>query len=157
MLTYRHDGEKGIEMKKIRNDREYRLCYEILHDVLERLAETDGCTEARTERIIELKRSLREYAHRDNTIEVGPGFRVESRLVRDFGDGFIELVSIPEAFDTLEDDENGPGADTFFKDFLYIHMRPSPYDCTGQAFTEWYKLFRRHGRFWAYHSVGFDV
>lgn len=33
----------------------------------------------------------------------------------------------------------------------------SPYDCTGQEFTNRYKLFRRRGHWFAYHSVSRDV
>lgn len=39
----------------------------------------------------------------------------------------------------------------------YRHYYPSAYDCTGQAFTSWYKVFVRGGRFWAYHRVSVDV
>ena len=146
-------------MNKITNDRDFRIGYEILHWVTERMAEDGGDTESRRERVIELKRNLRQYAHRDtNTFDVGMGFMCERRIVKDDGiDGYTELVSIPEVFDTLDDDGDNPGARTFFKEFLEIHARPSMYDCTGQAFTSWYKLFKRRGQFWAYHSVCFDV
>lgn len=143
-------------MNKITNDRDFRIGYEILQWVNERMAEDGGDTERRRERVIELKRNLRQYAHRDDhTVDVGMGFMCERRIVKDEGfDGYIELVSIPEVIDTLDGED---GADEFFKTFLEIHARPSMYDCTGQAFTSWYKLFKRRGQFWAYHSVGFDV
>ena len=143
----------------ITNDREFRTGYEILHWVHERMAEAGGNTESRRARLIELKRNLRQYAHRDtNTVDVGMGFKCERRIVSSDYDGYIELVSIPEVFDTLDDDADGnPGAKTFFEEFLEIHARPSMYDCTGQAFTSWFKLFKRNGQFWAYHSVCFDV
>lgn len=143
-------------MYSIRNDRDFRIGYAILHEILERLGEAGGDTESRRERVIELKRNLRQYAHRDtNTYDVGMGFMCERRIVKDEGiDGYIELVSIPEVIDTLDGED---GADEFFKTFLEIHARPSMYDCTGQAFTSWYKLFKRRGQFYAYHSVCFDV
>ena len=147
-------------MNKITNDRDFRIGYEILHGIAERMAEAGGNTESRAERIAELKRNLRQYAHHDtHTVDVGMGFMVERRLVKEYGvDGYIELVSIPAVFDTLDDDADGnPGAMTFFKDCLEIHASPSMYDCTGQAFTSWFKLFKRGGQFWAYHSVSFDV
>jgi len=147
-------------MMNISNDRDFRIGYAILRWVNERMAEDGGDTESRRNRIIELKRNLRQYAHRNTTLfDVGMGFMCERRIVKDYGiDGYVELVSIPVVFDTLSDDAEGnPGADTFFKEFLEIHARPSMYDCTGQAFTSWYKLFKRNGQFWAYHSVGFDV
>ncbi len=147
-------------MTTINNDTDYRIWYEVLYAITERFAEEGGATEKRKQRIIEMKRALREYSHRNAALhEVGMGFVCERRIIKDRGiDGYIELVSIPEVFDTLNDDADGnPGADTFFKDFLEIHARPSMYDCTGQAFTCWYKLFKRRGQFWAYHCVGFDV
>lgn len=146
-------------MNKITNDRDFRIGYEILHWATERVAEAGGDTEGRRERVIELKRNLRQYAHRDtHTVDVGMGFLCKRRIISDDYDGYIELVSIPEVFDTLDDDADGnPGARTFFKEFLEIHARPSMYDCTGQAFTCWYKLFKRRGQFWVYHSVGLDV
>ena len=143
-------------MYSIRNDRDFRIGYAILHESLERLGEAGGDTESRRERVIELKRNLRQYAHRDtNTYDVGMGFMCERRIVKDEGiDGYIELVSIPEVIDTLDGED---GADEFFKTFLEIHARPSMYDCTGQAFTSWFKIIERRGRFWAYHCVCFDV
>ena len=39
----------------------------------------------------------------------------------------------------------------------YIVLIHSMYDCTGQAFTSWYKIVERSGSMWAYHSVCFDV
>ena len=105
------------------------------------------------EYVQKLKRELRRWAHRDTRVKnVGMGFMVESRIVKDYGiDGFIALLALPEVIDTEED------AQEFFKDFIRIDYRPSMYDCTGQAFTSWHKLFKRNGRFYVYHSVGMDV
>lgn len=139
-------------MTAILNNRDYRRGYEYLSILTD--ADRKSCADpAKLEkRIADTKRQLRAYAHRDNTVDVGMGFMVERRIIRDEGmDGYVELVSIPEVFDTAE------AADGFFKDFLEIQYRPSMYDCTGQAFTSWYKLFLRNGQFWVYHSVGFDV
>ncbi len=101
----------------------------------------------------EVKRELRRWAHRDTGIkDVGLGFMVESRIVKDDGvDGFVALLALPKVLDTEEE------AQEFFDEFIKIDCRPSMYDCTGQAFTSWYKLFRRDGRFYAYHRVSFDV
>lgn len=104
------------------------------------------------EHIAGLKRVLRMWAHRETAVDVGCGWMVERRMVKDNGiDGFVELVSIPDVFDTVE------WAEKFFHDFLEMECRPSQYDCTGQAFTSWHKLFRRNGAFYVYHSVAFDV
>ena len=140
-------------MMEIKNDRDFRCGYELLIVLTEALTENGfGNPDAARKHIDDTKRALRAYARRDGSVDVGMGFKVDRRIVRDEGiDGYVKLVSIPEVFDTVED------ADEFFKDFLEIHCRPSMYDCTGQAFTSWYKLFQRNGQFWAYHSVGFDV
>lgn len=139
-------------MTAIRNNRDYRRGYEFLTILTEADRMTCADLAKLKEQIAEVKRELRVYAHRGGAVDVGMGFMVERRIVRDDGmDGYMELVSIPEVFDTAG------AADEFFKDFLEIQYRPSMYDCTGQAFTIWYKLFQRNGQFWAYHSVGFDV
>ena len=147
-------------MERIENKLEFRAGYETLRLLQEwlKVTQDDERIESLRQRIIDKKRALRAYANRDNKIDVGMGFKCEHRIIKDGGiDGYIELVSIPEVYDTLEDTEDGPGAETFFRDFFYREVRPSMYDCTGQSFTNWYKLFKRNGKFWAYHSVGFDV
>lgn len=147
-------------MMRISDDHDFRIGYEILRLMNERMAEYGSNAESCKSRVIELKRNLRQYANQNAAaFDVGMGFICERRIVKDYGiDGFVELVSIPEVFNTLNDDEgSNPGAETFFKEFLEIHARPSVYDCTGQAFTGWYKMFRRNGQFWAYHRVCFDV
>ena len=111
------------------------------------------CDKAKVEEYaVEIKRELRKWAHRDGAVNVGMGFMVDRRIVAHSGmDGYTELVSIPDDFRTVED------ADMFFRDFIWIDFRPSQYDCTGQAFTSWYKLFKRGDRFFAYHRVSYDV
>lgn len=145
-------------MNEIRNKRDYRLGYEFL-GLLKEMEKSCGNPEIFRDMIETQKRELRAYAHKSSAINVGMGFEVERRVVKDDGiDGYIELLSIPTVFSTLEDDDYGnPGAETFFKDFLEIHASPSAYDCTGQAFTSWYKLFQRRGQFFCYHRVAFDV
>lgn len=39
----------------------------------------------------------------------------------------------------------------------YMTATPSQYDCTGQLFTNWFKLTRRRGHWFAYHSISRDV
>lgn len=140
-------------MMQVRNDSDYRIGYELLY-IFENVLKAGGSNNLETihEVIDDLKRELRRWAHRENASDVGMGFMVERRIVKDYGmDGYIELLSIPDVFDTKED------AADFFEHFIQIDCPNSPYDCTGCAFTNWYKLVRRRGQFWAYHSVGFDV
>lgn len=44
-----------------------------------------------------------------------------------------------------------------FTENRYIHGVNSQYDCTGCLFTEWFKVFRRRGRWYAYHCIGMDI
>ena len=94
-------------------------------------------------RLIELKRAIREYNNRE----------IEKRwIIKDDGiDGFTALITFPEKITTYRQ------AREYFMDNYYCECRPSMYDCTGQAFTWTYKLVKRRGRWYCYHSVGFDV
>ena len=60
-------------------------------------------------------------------------------------------MPLPEYIETMDE------AVSYFEDYEYRHYYPYAYDCTGQAFTSWYKVFARGGRFWAYHRVSVDV
>ena len=93
-------------------------------------------------KIIDMKRQLRANSkHVD-----------DRHTVRDNGiDGFIDKFPLPEYIETRQD------ADEYFNEYEYIRMIPSAYDCTGQRFTGWYKIFQKpDGRFWAYHCIEFD-
>lgn len=136
-------------MFKIESKSQFELGYEILATVI---ANEKGNAAMMEKVIPDLKRELRRYAHRDNMEDVGMGFKVERRIIKEYGiDGYVELVGIPYVFETMEE------ADEFFRDFIYRHCYLSTHDCTGQAFTSWYKLFKRNGQFCAYHRISFDV
>ena len=74
-------------------------------------------------------------------------------MVKSYGmDGYVLKFPLPGSITSAED------ADEYFREYEYLYYRPSAYDCTGQHFTSWYKIFRKpDGRFWAYHSVSVDV
>ena len=93
-------------------------------------------------KIIDMKRQLRANSKRTD----------EHQTVRDDGiDGFIAKFPLPEHIQTRSE------AIEYFHENEYIPMIPSAFDCTGQRFTAWYKVFQKSdGRFWAYHSIGFD-
>lgn len=73
--------------------------------------------------------------------------------VKDFGDGSVILLLpiIGTYFDTSLDE-----AIRIFEDNYEIRCANSPYDCTGQMFTVWYKLVKRQGMWYAYHYIGRD-
>lgn len=91
----------------------------------------------------EVKKAIREYVGKPAS---------ESRIVKDYGiDGCIVKFPLPEGIGTVEE------AEEYFLSHHYIEATNSPYDCTGKAFTSWYRIIQIRGRFYAYHSVGFDV
>lgn len=76
----------------------------------------------------------------------------DRRIVKNYGmDGFVLLIELPEWVKTYED------AEYWFEENERRVCRPSMYDCTGDSFTSWYKLFQRNGRWMCYHSVAFDL
>lgn len=78
----------------------------------------------------------------------------DSRIVEDRGiDGYIELVQLPNELDKASKAD----ADEWFRWNRYYEYYPTAYDCSGQRFTNWYKLHRRCGHWFAYHSVSRDV
>ena len=93
----------------------------------------------------EIKRSIRRFykkvcAPRD------------CRCVRDNGiDGYVLLITLPEWVQNKQD------AIYYMVQNEVMECRPSQYDCTGQHFTNWYKVFCRRGRWMAYHSIRVDV
>lgn len=75
------------------------------------------------------------------------------RIISADYDGRLELVQLP---DELDEALKADAAD-WFRDNCYLEAYNSPYDCTGQEFTNRYKLFRRRGHWFAYHSISRDV
>lgn len=121
---------------KIRDKEDYQFWSYLLKHL-------DGFSSIKAEKIVEVKRALREYAHRPVD---------ERHIVRDDGmDGYVVLFPLPDRIKTSE------GANEYFMHTEYRKCAPSMYDCTGQAFTSWFKIINRRGRFWAYHSICFDV
>ena len=96
-----------------------------------------------SQKAADLKREMRKFSSRPVS---------ERRIIQDDGiDGYTELLPLPEYIGTMDE------AVSYFEDYEYRPYYPSAYDCTGQAFTSWYKVFVRGGRFWAYHRVSVDV
>jgi len=139
-------------MMEIRSRKDYRAGYELLSICTEAIKTGNISNPDATTQIDRLKRELRRWGNKSSETDVGMGFMVERRAIKDYGiDGYIELVSIPKVFDIVEE------ANEFFKDFLEIKRPNTIYDCTGASFTGWYKLFKRRGQFWAYHRVVVDA
>lgn len=95
--------------------------------------------------IKKLKEGIRDYYKRIN--------QRTDRLVKWYpdGEGEIWLEELPETIKTKEEAKDW---------FLYHRYRaalPSPYDCTGQLFTAWYKIFKRNGKYIVYYCICRDV
>ena len=121
----------------IRNKEDLRLAYELLNEWKE-WGLGDG------QKAMELKKRIRSYLHLPHS----------SRIIRDYGiDGYISLMQLPEFLDSESMEE----VVEWFESECYIEPTYSAYDCTGRPFTNWYKVFRRLGHWFAYHSVSFDV
>ena len=139
-------------MMRVRTKKDYRDAYDWIAMLEKALAANGfGKPDFVRDDIIEQKREMRRWANMDSAVDVGMGFMVDSRVVQREEEDAILLQSIPEVFD----DE--ASAEEFFEEFLKYHYYPSPYDCTGQTFTRWHKLFKRGGRYWVYHAIGMDI
>ena len=75
------------------------------------------------------------------------------RIISADYDGRLELVQLPDKLDEAHEMD----ATNWFRGNCYLEAYNSPYDCTGQEFTNWFYLFRRRGHWFAYHSVSRDV
>lgn len=121
----------------IRNKEDLRFAYMLL-------SEYKKSVRKHNPKAGELKKCIRSYLHLPHCF----------RIVRDDGiDGYIKLMQLPEFLDS----ENKEEAIEWFERECYIEPVRSAYDCTGRPFTNWYKVFRRRGHWFAYHSVSFDV
>lgn len=150
------EGRLEMDLIAIIDKESLRKGYKFLK-VMERMQHDPAFSFSTQERIakwiIDLKREMREYSHRNSNerMAIYAGI-VESRLVWSYGiDGYVELITFPDGIASTE------FVEAVFDDFIKVEYRPTYYDCTGQAFTNWHKTFKRNGRYCIYHSVGIDV
>lgn len=122
----------------INNARDLRIAYEILGDLN---ADTRGLSRLK-DHADRIKREIRKYHARPVDA---------ARIVRSDYDSLLVVLPLPVSLETKEE------ADAYFMGHHYRECYPSAYDCTGQIFTTWYKVFRRGGQFWAYHATAMDV
>ena len=124
---------------EIYNRRDFRIAYEQIL-FLNRFKKEYGDNWKIRKRLKELKQDIRKY---NNRVE-----EIPRRLVKDNGmDGYTELIEMPETEDPEE----------WFNENIRLICPQSMYDCTGQAFTITYKIFRRREKLMCYHNVGFDL
>lgn len=129
-------------MKQVKNNQDLRVAYEILSILSDKTVKVDNPGKL-AQSIIDTKRAVRRYTNRE--------VDYDRRIIKDDGmDGYISLERLPADIRDLDE------ANRFFERFMTHEYRPSAYDCTGQAMTNWFKVFPRNGGFYAYHSVSFD-
>lgn len=116
----------------ISNKEQLAMAYEVLHSL-------KGRAENYRRKI---RKAIRDFRERETT---------KRHIIKDCGDSYIEFVELP---DDITSEET---ADGYFKECLYCYYQPSQYDCTGQTFTDWYKLFKRNGKWCAYHGLALDI
>ena len=95
------------------------------------------------EHLIELKREVRAIHKRK---EYDP----QHRIYYD-EDGYIERKLLPDYIESMEE------AKEYFDEEERITMVYYPWDCTGQLFTSWRKIFKVNGRYVLYHCVSIDI
>lgn len=123
-------------------DQDLRIAHYILH-TLEAHASRVGM-DIDTE-LISLKREIRRY----QKSPLRP-----LHVIQDDGDGYISLEKLPNCWDetaTLGEVKE------YFESHCCYALRPSIYDCTGRPFTVWFKPVFRHGNWFVYHRVCYDV
>lgn len=74
----------------------------------------------------------------------------EYRIICDYGvDGYV----YKQILNAHSMDE----AETEFEVSHRLTYTPSIYDCTGESFTAWHRIFFVNGKYVLYHRVAFDV
>ena len=131
---------------QVRNSSDLKVAYEILSIYKELLSECGELDPEKMksvkEKIADQKREIRKF-HKKST---------DRRIVKDDGiDGYTLLIELPETLGNMQD------AEEYFEESETISAVPSIFDCTGQAFTSGFKVFKRRDKFMAYHSICFDV
>lgn len=119
----------------------YRTQFAVIHDL-----EKEICIPKPI--IAQLKNKLRYEMAQEEMRRFQNG-----HCVKDFGDGsaIVLLPIMGTHFDTSLDE-----ATRIFEDNYEMRCANSPYDCTGQMFTVWYKLVKRQEMWYAYHYIGCD-
>lgn len=98
------------------------------------------------EMLVETKRKIRALNHRsapqpDGVIETG-GINHDC--------SYIEIVLLEPSFSREE-------AEAFFEEHMFRGYVYYSWDCTGQHFTQWHRIFRTPRGWKIYHSIGIDI
>lgn len=121
----------------------HRECRRVISEyrALEAIVPSLDDPSALTEVIIDDKRAVRAYLHRED----------DRRVIQWDYDGCVMRIEVPQGVETVEE------AEAWFDATERLTCRPSQYDCTGQKFTVWHRIITLGGRLVCYHCVGIDV
>lgn len=97
------------------------------------------------EEIIKCKKAIRKEIKREEDETK------DRRIIKGDYDSYLVKIYCPEWIETMED------AEEWFDDCERIEMFYYPWDCTGQLFTSWHRIFCVNGKWVCYHSVAMDV
>ena len=131
-------------IRPIMNKADLRDAYEWLIET-QKLKGRCANEKVRSDYELAYKNAIRTYHYRKANFS-------DRKCIKDRGiDGGIWLITVPDFIRT------DWGARQWFMENEYREYSPSPYDCTGQVSTNWWKLIKRNGKFYIYHSISVDV
>lgn len=128
----------------IRNDNDLKLAYEMLM-LAENVLKVDNSVKEKVGEVIKsYKKDIRSYYKHNRK-------RLNTSLVKDYGiDGYIEKIELPFMFSKDE-------ANRYVESNIVMEYYTSQYDCTGQCFTSWYRIYKNSkNRYICYHRVSVD-
>ena len=132
-------------MKYVNSYRELKVAFDMVHTLEKWVLEFTGGNKKAVEQneaIVETKRAIREYLKRKDEEYVEYFDSSFDGCIEKF---YLEANSIEEATEDFEEN-------------YYQHYYPSQYDCTGQVFTSWYRIFKTsyENIFVVYHRLSVD-
>lgn len=87
------------------------------------------------------KREIRAHVHKTS----------DRRMVHQDDYGYTVLISVPAECESVAE------AEEWFDEYERIELTPSPWDCSGQAFTGWHHIGVLGGKLVCWHRIDFDV
>lgn len=133
----------------VKSYRDVYIWLSVLRDYEEALKEHGVFDEKREhyrEYAKEIKREIRKFYRK-----VCEKAKEDTAVISGDFDCYTRRYPLPECIKTKEE------AVEYMEEYEVMECAPSQYDCTGQHFTSWYKVFCRNGRWQVYHHICVDV
>jgi len=137
----------------IRNRRDLRNAYSSILFYEELLDSSQWRKDKDLKEIQVKEKALRDCINeRKKDIRAYNKIPVVSKMIASDIDGYLLLTRLPELIKSKK------SAQDFFEENMRLECAPSQFDCTGQSFTITYRTQKRSdGRYYIFHSVGYDV